>query len=42
MEFYCALGNVEFTGDFFVGEIFQKRIEDFLFAAAEIGNGIGF
>ena len=42
MEFYGAFGDVEFAGDFFVGKIFEQRIEDFLFAAAEIGDGIGF
>ena len=42
MKFYGAFGNVELAGDFLVGKIFQERIEDFLFAAAEIGDGIGF
>lgn len=42
MEFHGALGNVEFAGDFLVGEIFEKRIQHFLLAAAEIGDGIGF
>jgi len=42
VEFYGAFGDVEFAGDFFVGKIFKKRIENFLFAAAEIGDGIGF
>ena len=41
VEFYRAFGDVEFAGDFFVGKIFQERIENFLFAAAEIGDGIG-
>jgi len=41
VEFYSAFGDVEFAGDFFVGKILQERIEDFLFAAAEIGDGIG-
>ena len=42
VEFNSALGNVELAGDFLVGEIFEKRIEYFLLAAAEIGDGIGF
>jgi hypothetical protein len=42
VEFDGALGDIELAGDLFVGEIFEKRIEDFLFAAAEIGDGIGF
>ncbi len=42
MEFYGAFSDVEFAGDFLIGEIFQERIENFLFTAAEIGNGIGF
>ena len=37
-----ALGDVEFIGDFLVRLIFQQRIQDFLFAAAEIGDRIGF
>jgi hypothetical protein len=42
VKFYGALGNVEFAGDFFVGKILEERIENFLLAAAEIGDGIGF
>jgi hypothetical protein len=42
VKFDGALGNVELAGDFFIGEIFKKRVEDFLFAAAEIGYRIGF
>lgn len=42
MEFYGAFGDVEFAGDFLVGEILEERIENFLFAAAEIGDGIRF
>ena len=42
MEFYGALGDVEFAGDLLVGEILEERIENFLFAAAKIGDGIGF
>lgn len=42
VKFYGALGNVEFAGDFFVRKIFEERIENLLFAAAEIGDGIGF
>ena len=42
VKFYGALGDVEFAGDFFVGKIFEERVQDFLLAAAEIGDGIGF
>ena len=42
VEFNGALGNVEFARDFLVGEILEKRVEYFLLAAAEIGDGIGF
>ena len=42
MEFHGALGDVEFAGDFLVGKIFEERVQDFLLAAAEIGDGIGF
>ncbi len=42
MKFYGALGDVEFAGDFFVGEILEEGVQDFLLAAAEIGDGIGF
>src|SRR5580700_8500368 len=42
MKFYGALGDVEFAGDLFVGKIFEERVQDFLLAAAEIGDGIGF
>jgi hypothetical protein len=42
VELDGALGDIELAGDLFVGEIFKERIEDFLFAAAEIGDGIGF
>ena len=34
-----AFGNVELAGDFLVGEILEKRIENFLFAATKIGDG---
>ena len=42
VELHGALGNVELAGNFFVGEILEERIQDFLFAAAEIRDGIGF
>ncbi len=42
VKFHGALGDVEFAGDFLVRKIFQERIENFLFASAEIGDGIGF
>src|SRR5580692_3871787 len=41
VKFHGALGNVELAGDFFVGKIFEQRIENFLFAAAEIGDRVG-
>jgi len=41
VEFHSAFGDVEFAGDFLVGKILEKRIENFLFATAEIGDGIG-
>jgi len=31
----------ELVGDFFVGLIFEEGVENFLFAAAEIGDGVG-
>ena len=42
VKFYGTLGDVELVGDFLVGKIFEERIENFLLAAAEIGDGIGF
>ena len=42
MKFYGALGDVEFAGDFLVGEILEEGVQDFLLAAAEIGDGISF
>jgi hypothetical protein len=42
VEFDGALGDIEFAGDFLVGEILQERIEHFLFAAAKIGDAVGF
>ena len=42
VEFHGALGDVEFAGDFLVRKIFEERIENFLFAAAEIGDRVGF
>jgi len=41
VKFHGAFGNVELAGDFFIGKIFEKRIENFLLAAAKIGDGIG-
>jgi hypothetical protein len=42
MKFYGALGDIELAGDFFVGKILEERVQDFLLAAAEISDGIGF
>src|SRR5262249_53581388 len=42
VELYGALGDVEFSCDFLVGKILEERIENFLFAATQIGDGIGF
>ena len=41
MELDGALGDIEFAGDFLVGKILEKRIENFLFAAAEVGDRVG-
>jgi len=41
MKFYGALGDVEFAGDLFVGKIFEERVQNFLLAAAEIGDRVG-
>jgi len=41
VKLHRAFRDVELAGDFLVGEIFQQRIEDFLFTAAEIRDGIG-
>ena len=41
MELYGALGNIELAGNFLVGEILEKRVQNFLFAAAKIGDGFG-
>ena len=40
VEFDGAFGNIQLAGDFLVGKIFQKRIENFLLAAAEICYGV--
>ena len=42
VEFYCALGDVELARDFLVGEILEKGVEHFLFAAAQVGDRIRF
>jgi len=42
VKFYGALGDVKFAGDFFVGEILEEGVQDFLLAAAEVGDGISF
>ena len=42
VKFYGALGNVQTAANFFIGKIFEQRIKNFLFAAAQIGDGIGF
>ncbi len=42
VEFYGALGNVQAAANFFIGKIFEEGIENFLFAAAQIGDGVGF
>src|SRR5580704_7737986 len=42
VKFHGALGDVELASDLFVGEIFEQGIQNFLFAAAEIGDRIGF
>src|SRR6267154_5422994 len=42
VKFHGAFGDIELVGDFLVRKIFEKRVENFLLAAAEIGDGIGF
>src|SRR5262249_1642795 len=42
VELDGALGNVELAGDFLVRKVLQKRVEHFLFSAAEIGDRVGF
>src|SRR5690348_8727897 len=42
VKFHGALGDVEFAGDFLVRKIFEERVQDFLLAAAEVGDGICF
>jgi len=42
VELYRALCDVELARNFLVGKIFEERIEDFLFAAAQVGDGVGF
>ena len=40
VELYGAFGDVQFAGDFLVGKIFEQGVQNFLFAAAQIGDGI--
>jgi len=40
VEFYGALSDVELAGNFLVRKIFEERIENFLFAAAEVGDRV--
>jgi len=42
VKFDGAFCDVELAGDLFVGKVLEERVENFLFAAAEIGDGIGF
>src|SRR5260370_20687204 len=41
VKLHGALGDIELTGDLFVRKVFEKRIENFLLTAAEIGDGVG-
>src|SRR6267154_1697454 len=41
VKLHGAFGDVELVGDFLVRKVFEKRIENFLLAAAEIGDGVG-
>src|SRR2546430_16329789 len=41
VKLHGALRNVELAGNFFVRKILQQRVENFLLAAAQIGDGIG-
>ena len=36
VKLYRAFGDVEFAGDFFVGKIFEQRVENFLLATARL------
>ena len=40
MKLYRALRDIQLAGDFFVREIFQQRIQHFLFAPAQVGHGV--
>src|ERR1700693_839129 len=42
VKFYGALGDVETAANFFIGKVFEERIENFLFPATQIGDGVGF
>jgi hypothetical protein len=42
VKFHGALGNIQTAANFFVGKIFEEGIENFLFTAAQIGDGVGF
>src|ERR1700683_4656377 len=37
VKFYGALGDIQFIGDFLVGDIFEQGIEHLAFAAAQLG-----
>src|SRR5438309_509541 len=41
VKLHGALCNIELVGDFFVGKMFQQRIENLLLAAAQIRDGVG-
>ena len=40
VEFNGAFGNVQAIGNFFIGEIFEQAVQNFLLAAAEFGGRI--
>src|ERR1700726_2079642 len=42
VKFYGALGDVQTAANFFVGKIFEERIENFLFTTTQISDGVGF
>src|ERR1700738_5362893 len=42
VKFYGTFRDIQTAANFFIGKIFEERIENFLFAATQIGDGVGF
>src|ERR1700694_4129997 len=40
VKFYSAFGDVEFVSNLLVGQVFKQTIQDFLFAAAQVGRSV--